>query len=309
MNLADILLHRWIRTGQIRLNGKRCKPFLRIANGDLIRVPPFIWDLTEKKPYAEIQDIPQISDAELKQRLKEFNIEYLDHKEDVFAVVKPAGLPVHRGSAHTDFSDSLKGRLSACFEDSTFCPSPAHRLDKDTSGIILAGLSYNAQNILHEQFRARNIIKEYLAEVKGEWPYKEQKELCHYLAKVRENTGSGKFFEKMGIAPPDQGKRAICIVKPLITAKSKSLVQIRLITGVTHQIRVQLSACGHPVLGDGKYGDKDDAQLKLHAFRVILPHLDNYEFLALPDWLKAWPMNDSSTFPEKLKPILYKYPL
>lgn len=301
LNLADVLLHRWIRTGQIRLNGKRCKPFSRIANGDLIRLPPFIWDLTEKKPFADTAEKPEISDAELKQRLKGFKINYLDRKEDVLAIVKPAGLPTHAGSLHTAHSDSLKGRLSACFENSAFCPSPVHRLDKDTSGIILSGLTYNAQKRLHEQFKTGNIIKEYLAEVRGQWPYKYQKILQHYLVKGRDNSKADRFFEKMKIVGTNRGKKAICVVKPLITAKNKSLVQIRLITGITHQIRVQLTACGHPVIGDGKYGEKGDSQLKLHAFRVILPNFNNYEFLSFPDWLKNWPAENPQTFPEKIE--------
>ena len=117
------VLHRWIRTGQVRINGGRAKPFDRVALNDEIRVPPFAGAGSQPdSPSSPLsaQPLPPI----------------VAETDDVIVFCKPSGLPVHPGTGHTD---SLTTRLEAAFAGSPFIPAPVHRLDRDTSGLLRVG--------------------------------------------------------------------------------------------------------------------------------------------------------------------------
>ncbi|MDD2966573.1 MAG: RluA family pseudouridine synthase [Desulfovibrionaceae bacterium] len=304
LNLSQTLLHRWIRTGQIRCNGGRVKPFDRVAQGDVVRLPPFARAMAqsaqfERKtvlPAAQQQEnkateapsavaVPSAPFGESEESAKlaasaaalprirsgRFSPAHaatsallpppaIREQGEIWAFNKPAGLPVQPGTGH---ADSIATRLSLAYAHKSFVPTPAHRLDRETSGVLLVGASYRALRFLQEAFKAHSIVKEYLAWVEGRWAHASPRLLCHSMEKKH----SG-IFEKMHTGT---GKDAACIVAPLCCQGQRSLLHIRLITGRTHQIRAQLSACGYPLLGDAKYGSRVTGSLYLHALRIILP--------------------------------------
>ncbi|MEE0815066.1 MAG: RNA pseudouridine synthase, partial [Desulfovibrio fairfieldensis] len=200
----------------------------------------------------------------------------------VWALFKPAGLPTHPGTGH---SDSLATRLADHYAQAAFKPTPAHRLDKDTSGILLVAATFSALRELQEAIRQRSLIKEYVVWVRGRWPWPEARLLRHQLRK-----GLERGFEKMRAvltaAGEERALEALCLARPLRICENESLLLIRLFTGRTHQIRVQLASLGHPVLGDVKYGPPEQrvggGPMYLHALRVILP--GGRIFACLPDW-------------------------
>ena len=279
LSLSQVMLHRWIRTGQIRVNGGRGKPFNRVDAGDQVRLPPFALKMAASAQFPSAA--PAEDGAEPETQPAAPVIPFLRYGRfgkhsslpadlslppeicrhgDIWAYNKPAGLPVQPGTGH---ADSMVTRLAAAFPHSAFLPTPAHRLDMDTSGVLLAGASYTALRLLQEAFRTHAIVKEYLTWVEGLWEYDSPQPLHHQLAKKY----SG-YFERMEAGA---GKDSFCIVSPVLRGASGSLLHIRLITGRTHQIRAQLSACGHPLAGDSKYGSARHDAFLLHACRVLLP--------------------------------------
>ncbi len=310
LSLPQSLLHRWIRTGQIRLNGSRVKPFTQVATGDTLRLPPFALGMNqsavfEKSPESLSQN--HTSTQHLKQKTASCQnttahesapflrakakktvhhlppVIYSD--ENIYIYNKPQGLPIHAGTGHVD---TLAARLQAHFHDLVFKPTPAHRLDKDTSGLLCVAFSYSALRTLQDAFATRCIAKEYLAWVHGAWPQDGPCKLVHHMNKKYEG-----YHEKVRILSADDGKEAVSYAQCLQRTQHYSLMHIRLITGRTHQIRLQMAAQGHPVLGDGKYGNATaHTALYLHSLRIIFPqtpsfqalHLAGKEFAALPTW-------------------------
>jgi len=260
LGLAPAMLHRWIRTGQVRRNGSRASAFDRIEAGDRIRVPPFALRMAGVKETDAALPLPDIV-AEL---------------PGLLVLNKPAGLPVQPGSGHTD---SVTSRLAAHFAHLPFIPTPAHRLDKDSSGLLLAATSYERLRALHEAFARRTLKKIYLTWVEGAWPEDGPRVLRDLLEKTgrpgREKVHSG------------QGREALCEVACLYREQGRSLLRVDLLTGRTHQIRAQLSARGHPLCGDVKYGARPrKGGLLLHAFSVELP--DGECFVCPPPWSGKW---------------------
>lgn len=259
LDIPQAMFHRWIRTGQVRRNGARCKAFDRLQAGDEIRVPPFAGAIAQRDPSkGSAAPLPPI----------------LYKDDNLFVFNKPAGLAVQSGTGH---DDSLAKRLAIHCTADTFRPTPAHRLDRDTSGIILVARSYTMLRQLHDAFREREgIVKEYLAWVAGSWPHDSTQLLKDTMAKVADARG----YERMVVG---EGHEALCEVTLLHRYPTRSLVLVRLHTGLTHQIRVQLSSRGFPLIGDGKYGTpKNGDAMMLHAVRVGLPWGDVHT--CLPEW-------------------------
>ena len=280
LNLPPALLHRWVRTGQVRLNGRRAKPFARVVEGDMVRLPPFAGALAAQAGAPE----PRARAPEASSSLPLPPL--VARLDDILAFHKPAGLPVHPGTGHTD---SLSGRLRAHAPGAAFVPTPAHRLDRDTSGILLVAATHEALRDLQQAFRERRVAKEYVAWVEGAWPDAAPRLLASHLRKE----GARGAERVRACGPGEVGAReALSIVRLLTTGPDASLVQIRLLTGRTHQIRVQLAELGYPVLGDAKYGKGRRGGcpgLCLHALRVILP--DGRAVECLPDWTGPFALN------------------
>ena len=305
LGLPKTLLHRWIRTGQVRLNGARPQPFARVAAGDQVRVPPFAFALADQASKAHARSgkaAPQPAgaartpdaaaarpphgarpDAAPLQKTAAppapaGQIAVVGEAEGLLCVLKPAGLPTHPGSGH---ADSLVSRLAQRFPEAVFPPTPVHRLDRDTSGLLLVATTFASLRQTQELLKTRSgMAKEYLAWAEGDWPWQEDRLLRHFLAARR-----AKGMEKMAAVGPEEGREACLIARPLARRARATLLQIRLLTGRKHQIRVQLAAEGHPIVGDAKYGTfraPHGQRLLLHAFRIVLP--GRAEFTNLPSW-------------------------
>ena len=198
------VLHRWIRTGQVRINGGRAKPFDRVELNDEIRVPPFAGAgmKAERAPASSGgKELPPI----------------VAETDDVIVFCKPSGLPVHPGTGHTD---SLTTRLEAAFAGLPFIPAPVHRLDRDTSGLLLVGKTYAAVRRLSDALAAHGVAKDYLAWVQGECPWSRPKRLEDHLAKRtvgaqgREKVVAGK--SRMG--GPDEKPASLTVRCPCAKA-------------------------------------------------------------------------------------------
>lgn len=238
---------RWIRTGQVRVDKGRAKPFQRVNAGQQVRLPPRALEELRAGASASPEPLPPVD---------------IVHREaDMLVCAKPAGLPTHGGSGH---ADSLQARLAAMLPEASFAPTPAHRLDRDTSGLLLVALSYERLRGLQEQFKTGLVRKEYLVWTSGAWPEGGVHPMRDELAKSGDSGGE--------IVRAGAGKCALAWAMPLVKRERDSLLLVRLGTGRTHQIRVQLATRGHPVLGDRKYGGPFCAQgMLLHAHRLEIP--------------------------------------
>ena len=256
-------LQRWIRTGQVRVNGSRAKPGTRLELNHRIRVPPH--DLPEPGPSAA----PVLDSSE--HRL--LDVAHEDH--DLLILAKPKGLPVHAGTGH---QDSIVDRLRSRFADHPWKPTLVHRLDRDTSGLLVVAKTYARLLALQSLWRKEQVRKTYLAWVQGSPSWREPVLLRDETAKVRTDLG-----EKMRVGG---GKHSLTLARTLFQAQDAALVLVAPLTGRTHQIRVQLGSRGHPLIGDVKYGGlpRPDGML-LHAWHIAWP---GEAFHLLPDWPFPW---------------------
>ena len=245
-------VYRVLRSGQVRVNSGRVKPEYRLKLGDRVRVPP-VRTAEREPPKAKPLDLPVVfEDAAL------------------LVIDKPSGVAVHGGSGVSyGVIESLRAeRPQAKFLEL------AHRLDRDTSGLLIIAKKRSALVELHRMLREGEVDKRYLALVKGGWKG-EAREIRASLHKYV--TGQGE----RRVAVRDDGKAAVTRVTPLKVQGDFSLLELRLMTGRTHQIRVHLAHAGHPVLGDDKYGDfelnralakEGVKRLFLHAASLALKH-------------------------------------
>ena len=275
---ADLRLDRWfrrhfpglqhgrleklLRTGQVRVDGKRAKANVRLVPGQTIRIPPGI----EKGP-TERSERPPVreSDARFVQSL------VIHRDDDVIAINKPPGLAVQGGTGTTRHLDGMLDALRFGAEER---PRLVHRLDRDTSGVMLLARNARAAAQLSEAFRGKSARKIYWALVAGV-PRPAQGKIDLALAKE-----GGPAGER--VAADDEGKRAITLysIMDRIGDKAAWLALLPL-TGRTHQLRVHCAeAIGTPIVGDHKYGgDRADLpgqeigrQMHLHARQLVLPH-------------------------------------
>lgn len=290
---------RWIRTGQVRVNKGRAKPFDRLNVDDVVRVPPHAPGTQLQHNTAEHcpeHCAPQAVLAEQNdaQRCRNHGLMLYDALPGLLILHKPAGLPVQPGTGHTD---AVTTRLAAAFSGASFLPTPAHRLDKDTSGLLLVATSYQCLQDLHRLFRDEHALeKTYLTWVQGLWPHAGPIRLEDTLAK--QNTTQGERVVRMpehhtAASSQNAAKHAVSTVYPVLRRKAASLLAVRIHTGRTHQIRVQLAGRGYPIVGDAKYGARDTTHgMLLHAWRLTLPpesaaHKDARQpqtFSCLPEW-------------------------
>jgi 23S rRNA pseudouridine955/2504/2580 synthase len=259
-------IYRILRSGEVRVNKGRAVADRRLELGDRVRVPPI--RVAEPKDEAEIPP-------------RDFVVVYED--EAIIVIDKPAGVAVHGGSG-VDFGvieQIRRARPQAKFLEL------AHRLDRETSGLLVIGKKRAALTKLHDLFRAGGIDKRYLALVKGRWRDKLRNvkfPLHKYL------TAEGE--RRVRVDP--EGKEAHSIMRlqgRWTTALGEfCLLEVELRTGRTHQIRVHLAHLGFPILGDEKYGDfalNRDLQkfglkrMFLHAASLRLPHPLSGEKLGL----------------------------
>ncbi len=242
--LPDGKLYKFIREKKIKLNGRRCEISTRLAEGDIIRM--YIPDeFFAKAPKAANPDIPG-----------EINIVYED--ENILILNKPSGLAVHADS--DGCADTLIARATKYLEnkgeyrpadETSFAPALCNRLDRNTEGLVICAKNAESLRILNEAIREHKIEKTYLCTVVGT-PREHEGTIKTYLEKVeRENT----VYVRKTKTPAS--KTAITKYRVLETDGELSRVEVTLVTGRTHQIRVHMAYIGCPILGDGKYGRND----------------------------------------------------
>lgn len=258
-------LEKWLRTGQVRVDGKRVKAGQRLEAGQTVRVPP-LGD--EKVPPPAQSKAMRISDTdrmELEGRVL--------HRDDLVLVLdKPAGLAV-QGGTNTD--KHLDGMLDLLRFGAAERPRLVHRLDRDTSGVLVLARTAKAAAKLTEAFRSKEARKLYWALVVGV-PQIPEGRIDLRLAKL-----PGRAGEKVGV-DEDEGKRAITLYRIVDRAGRRAAwLAMEPLTGRTHQLRVHAAeALGTPIHGDGKYGGKEafleapglSRKLHLHARAIRIPH-------------------------------------
>jgi 23S rRNA pseudouridine955/2504/2580 synthase len=254
---------RWARTGQIRVDGKRADPADRLAAGQVLRVPPGGSapgkGARPRKPLTE----EQIQRAEAM---------VLTQDRAAIVLNKPPGLATQGGSGTHEHVDGL---LDAFTPDGPR-PRLVHRLDKDTSGVLLIARTPGSAAFFSKRFSSRSARKIYWALVAGV-PSLDEGFIDLPLAK---QPGTGG--EKMMVDESEHGQPARTRYRVLDRAGNRAAwVELQPLTGRTHQLRVHMAAIGHPIVGDGKYGGQESflsgtisRKMHLHARRLIIDHPD-----------------------------------
>ncbi|MAF76273.1 MAG: 23S rRNA pseudouridine(955/2504/2580) synthase RluC [Pseudomonadota bacterium] len=252
------LVYRILRKGEVRVNKKRTKPDYKIKAGDAIRIPP-----VKVSPKPELPSPKLAKVAELEQAIV--------YEDDAFMIVnKPSGLAVHGGSG-LNFG-LIEGLRALRPQDNAL--ELVHRLDRDTSGLIMIAKKRSVLKVLHAQLRDKEMNKQYLALVRGQW----QKNVRNVEAPLKKNTlKSGERIVRVDA----EGKPSHTRFRINQRYAEATLVEASPVTGRTHQIRVHALHAGHPIAGDPKYGDASFnermqqgglTRLFLHAWQLSFKH-------------------------------------
>lgn len=249
-------IYRMLRGGEARVNGRRAEPSQRLESGDEVRIPP-------------VRTAPQTSSPPA--RVTRSLLEHVIYRDEaLLALDKPSGRAVHGGSGVSlGIIEQLRLEMPG-----TPYMELVHRLDKETSGVLLVALKRSALTAMHRMLREGQVRKSYLALARGRWRG-EQRHVRLSLHKYVTAEGERR------VAVDDSGQYAHTIFRLVRQYPGYSLVEAELKTGRTHQIRVHLAALGHPIAGDDKYGDFElNRHLKkqglkrmfLHAQRLVFTH-------------------------------------
>jgi 23S rRNA pseudouridine955/2504/2580 synthase len=266
-------VYRIIRSGEVRVNKGRACAEQRVETGDLVRLPPV-------RISAQVQ-----AKADSPAPAREFPV--LMEDEALIAIDKPAGVAVHGGSG---VSFGVIEQLRRARPASTNLEL-VHRLDRETSGVLLVAKKRSALKNLQDQFRDRETGKTYLALVLGLWP-SNKKVIDSPLFKYTVETGVGEGERRVKVVDKDDpnGMRSITLVRVARTVGPYTLLEVTIKTGRTHQIRVHLASQGHPIAGDDKYGDFDHNKLLhkmglkrmfLHAWQLKFQHPQSHRPVSL----------------------------
>ncbi|WOB10984.1 RluA family pseudouridine synthase [Piscinibacter gummiphilus] len=254
-------VYRVIRSGEVRVNKGRASADTKLALGDKVRVPPVRMADPKAAPAAPAREFPIVHED-----------------EHLIAVNKPAGVAVHGGSG---VSSGVIEQLRQARPTAKFLEL-VHRLDKETSGLLLIAKKRSALVALQDQFRGRETGKTYAALVVGAWPAK-KKVIDVALHKFL--TAEGERRVRTVEDDHDEGRRSITLVSVAQAYAGFTLLDVTIKTGRTHQIRVHLAHEGHPIVGDEKYGDfglnkavaKGEA-VKGHRFERMFLHARRLRF-------------------------------
>lgn len=254
------LVYRILRKGEVRVNKGRIKPDYKLQAGDVIRVPPLrLAERDEPAPLAQ----------GLLERL-EAAIVYED--KALIVLNKPAGIAVHGGSGlNYGVIEAFRQLRPECKDIEL-----VHRLDRDTSGLLMIAKKRSMLRHLHEALRGDGVDKRYLALVRGSWPAVKKQVRAPLM---KSNLRSGERMVEVNV----EGKDALTLFRVVRRfGEFATLVEASPVTGRTHQIRVHARHAGHAIAGDNKYGDDDFSRevrelggkrlfLHAHALRVPLP--------------------------------------
>lgn len=299
-------VYRIIRSGEVRVNKGRVSADSRVATGDVVRLPPVrISERVAEKAEAMAQSAARDAPAR--------NFPILFEDDHLLAIDKPAGVAVHGGSG---VSFGVIEQLRMARPQAKFLEL-VHRLDRDTSGILLIAKKRSALTNLQDQFRERETGKTYLALVAGRWPANKKvldKPLHKYLLDNKDGSEGERRVKVVSRDDPN-GMPSVTLVKVRDTnATGFTLLEVTIKTGRTHQIRVHLASEGHPIAGDDKYGDFELnktllragklpslKRMFLHAWRLQFNHPasgERMELLAhLPSELESFANHAASSTP------------
>ncbi|MBB5204381.1 23S rRNA pseudouridine955/2504/2580 synthase [Inhella inkyongensis] len=258
------LVYRVIRAGEVRVNKGRAQADTRLALGDVVRIPPV--------------RVPEPSGLAEAAPPREFPVLFED--EHLLVIDKPAGVAVHGGSG---VSFGVIEQLRRARPQAKFLEL-VHRLDKETSGVLVLAKKRSALTHLQDQFRGRETGKTYAALVWGDWPEK-LKVIDVALHKYLDADGERRVRQVTSSHDPaaEVAKRSITLVKVVERLGWATILDVTIKTGRTHQIRVHLAEAGHAIVGDPKYGDftknrdiargpKRFERMFLHARRLKFTH-------------------------------------
>ncbi len=266
-------VYRIIRSGEVRVNKGRASAEQRVEAGDLVRLPPV-------RVSAQVQ-----AKADAPAPAREFPV--LMEDEAMMAIDKPAGVAVHGGSGVSfGVIEQLRRARPALVNLEL-----VHRLDRETSGVLLVAKKRSALKNLQDQFRDRETGKTYLALVLGLWP-SNKKVIDSPLMKYTIPNGVGEGERRVKVVGKDDpnGMRSITLVRVARTVGPYTLLEVTIKTGRTHQIRVHLASQGHPIAGDDKYGDFEHNKLLqkmglkrmfLHAWQLKFQHPQSHRPVSL----------------------------
>ncbi len=271
-------VYRLLRKGEVRVNKGRAKPDYRLLAGDVVRLPPV------RRPEPE--------QGSARGRAAGLRLENcILHEDDRLIVLdKPSGIAVHGGSG---LSHGVIEALRAARPDAPYLEL-VHRLDRETSGCLLVAKRRSALRALHELLRNGRVEKRYLALVRGHWDLGQVK----LEDRLRKTVRGGERV----VTVDESGKEAASIFRPVEIGTVASLLEVRIMTGRTHQIRVQAAEAGHPLAGDERYGDREfNRQMKTLGLDRMFLHAASvgWEDPAGGDWRLY-----SAPLPEDLRAVL-----
>ncbi|WP_036769399.1 23S rRNA pseudouridine(955/2504/2580) synthase RluC [Photorhabdus australis] len=262
------MIYRIVRKGEVRVNKGRVKPEYKLSAGDVVRIPPVrVAERQEVAVSAKLHKVAALGDCIL----------YED--DHILVINKPSGTAVHGGSG---LSFGVIEGLRVLRPEAKFLEL-VHRLDRDTSGILLIAKKRSVLRALHEQLRLKQMQKDYLALVRGQWQSHCKVVQAPLLKNILQ---SGERIVKVS----GEGKPSETRFKIEERFTNATLVRASPITGRTHQIRVHAQYAGHPIAFDDRYGDKTfDSQLSdmglnrlfLHASALKFTHPSTGETLRL----------------------------
>ncbi len=247
-------IYRILRRGEVRVNSGRIRAQYKVCAGDTVRIPPV---RVSTSPKAQARPVPGLE------------ARILFENSRCLVVNKPSGLAVHGGSG---VSYGVIEAFRAARPDAPYLEL-AHRLDRETSGCMVLAKRRSFLRAFQAQLREGTVIKHYLALVAGAWQGGKQT----VRAPLRKNLLRGG--ERM-VTVDETGKAAVSVFSPVSTFADATLVDVELKTGRTHQIRVHGTHIGHPLAGDGKYGDENfNNEMKSHGLRRLFLHAHLLEFM------------------------------
>jgi len=275
-NATTSFLYKMMRNKNIVINKKKVEGNEKLKAGDVVSI--FLSDETFEKFHVNLEELKKEYDSLKSLSLKGLKVVYED--DEMIVADKPYNMLSQKASDKDLSANEYllgyminKGELS--FEEfQTFRPSVVNRLDRNTTGLLLFGKTLNALQQLGEGIRERSIEKYYRAIVAGE--LKEELELKGYL--LKDEKTNKVSYHKEQVEDSDYIETG---VKPIQSKNGLTLVEIHLVTGKTHQIRLHLSTIGHPILGDMKYGDEriNKKYYESHKVNHQLLHAYRLEFL------------------------------
>lgn len=276
------LIYRILRSGEVRVNKGRIKPPYRLQEGDSIRIPPVRLSTTD-------------SSVKPKRALcQEIENRIIFEDKHLLVLNKPSGIAVHGGSG---ISHGIIEIIRASRSEHDYLEL-AHRLDRDTSGTLIIAKNRTVLRNLHELLKINGIEKHYIALVQGKWPRKTKRIDTPLLKNV---LSSGERIVKVN----KSGKTALTIIRPLKLGVIASLVDIKIETGRTHQIRVHTASEGHPIAGDSKYGNTEfDTKMKKFGLNRLFLHASSLKFSLPQESGKELKFDISVPLDSKLESII-----